>query len=650
MAEKGSPDQIPLLSWIVGGAQGSGVDTAATTFGRACAHAGLEVLGKREFYSNIKGRHSYYHVMVSPQKILSHEEHAHIVVGLDAESSLRHAREVAAGGALVYNPAHASVDPHDVPTLEHRVADEIAAHCEAHGQPTNLGGLVKAEEKRGVRPVPIPFTDLLTALAPKLGAAYAMQIERVANTIAVGVSLALVGLEEEILIQGLKDVFGKRPKLYEMNELGAKAGFEAAKPFARAFPLKLAPQKAHGPRLFLTGNQAVALGKLAGGCRFQTYYPITPASDESEFLEAREALPLKDGSTVPMVVVQTEDEIAAITMATGAALSGARSATSTSGPGFSLMMEGLGWAAINEVPVVVSLYQRSGPSTGMPTRSEQGDLMFALHAGHGDFPRFVLASGDLEELVHDAAWIHDLADIYQTPAIHLIDKALAVSSGTIPAPDLDAITLDRGALITTNDPKTATYPFPRFKITENGVSPRPVFGLEGHIFYVTGDEADEVGHITEDPVIRDRKMVKRRRKFEVAARDIPESRKWSYFGASDPDLLLVSWGSPKGAILHALHDLEARGRSVAFLQIRLIEPFPADAVRKAVGRAKKFAVVEANESGQLADIIAMRTGLLAHHRLNKTNGRPVVPAEVEELSDKILKGSARPREVMTLGS
>jgi 2-oxoglutarate ferredoxin oxidoreductase subunit alpha len=640
----------PRLSWIVGGAQGSGVDTAATTFGRAAAHAGLEGLGKREVYSNIKGRHSYYHVMVSPRKVLSHEEHADIVVGLDAESTLRHVRELVPGGAIVYNPAHAAVDPHEVPTLEHRVADEIAEHCKAHGESSTLEGLIKAEAKRGVKPVPIPFTDLLTKIAPKVGATYGAQIERVANTMAVGVSLALVGLEEEVLVAGLKDVFGKRQKLYDMNALGATEGFKAALPHAPTFAVKLAPQKPAGPRLFLTGNQAVALGKIAGGCRFQTYYPITPASDESEFLEARGEITLKDGSKTPMVVVQTEDEIAAITMASGAALTGARAATSTSGPGFSLMMEGLGWAAINEVPVVVSLYMRSGPSTGMPTRSEQGDLMFALHAGHGEFPRFVLASGDLEELIADAAWAHDLADLYQTPVIHLIDKALAVSSGTIPTPDLDSIAIHRGALIDAPDPTTAAYPFPRFKVTESGVSPRPVFGLEGHIFYVTGDESDEIGHITEDPVTRDTMVEKRRRKLQTADREIPESLKTSHFGREDADLLLISWGSTKGAVLHALLDLEAAGHKVGFLQVRLLNPFPGQAVASAVGRAKRFAVVEANESGQLADLIAMRTGLLAHHRLVKTNGRPVVPAEVVSLSEKVLEGTARPRELMTLGS
>src|SRR5882672_7368763 len=181
MTKQPTAPRVNDLSWIVGGAQGSGIDTSATTFGRACAHAGLEVLGKREFYSNIKGRHSYYHVMVSDHRILSHHEHADIVVGLDAESSLRHVTELVPGGALIFNPDHLKVDPHNVPTLEHRIADEIARYCEAHGQPSTLAGLIEAEKKRGIFPVPIPFGKLLEEIAPKVGAAYAMQIERVAN-------------------------------------------------------------------------------------------------------------------------------------------------------------------------------------------------------------------------------------------------------------------------------------------------------------------------------------------------------------------------------------------------------------------------------------------------------------------------------------
>ncbi len=637
------------LSWIVGGAQGSGIDTSATIFSRACAHAGLEVLGKREFYSNIKGRHSYYHVMVSDRRVLSHREEADLVVCIDAETAMRHAQGVERGGTLVYNLDDAEKAIRDVPTIEHSVQEALVARCEEAGQPATLAGVVEAAKASGVRPLGLPYGKILETIAPKVGASYAMQIQRVANTVVVGASCGLLGLPEEHALRGLKDIFGKRPKILEMNELGMAAGYEAARGHRDAFPAALEPREAGGDRMFITGNQAVALGKVAGGCRLQTYYPITPASDESEYLEGLREVPLKGGGSQPLVVIQCEDEISSITMATGAALTGVRTATSTSGPGFSLMMEGLGWAAINEVPVVVTLYMRSGPSTGMPTRSEQGDLTFALHAGHGDFPRILLASGDFEELIEDAAWAQTMAEVYQTPVIHLVDKALAVSTGTIPLPDLSAIAVHRGELVTAPAEPVPGQTFARFKITESGVSPRAPWGLKGHIYYSTGDEHDEYGHITEDPTTRDRMMAKRRRKLDLAAREIPEARKTSYTGPDAPDLLLIGWGSSKGAVLHALGTLKEAGKSVGFLQVRLLHPFPSEAVSRTIGRAKAWAVLEANEDGQLADIIAMRTGRLAPHRLCKTNGRPIVPAEVVDHSLAILGGKGKPREVLTLG-
>src|SRR3990172_3201625 len=225
------------------------------------------------------------------------------------------------------------------------------------------------------------------------------------NLMAVGGSFGLLGFEFERVEQAIQSLFAKRPKVATMNLAGARRAYDLVHDqFGEGFAYRLEPIPS-APRLLLTGAQAVALGKILGGCRFQTYYPITPASDESEYLEAHQNFdahaPTGEGEETAflqehaqsLLVIQTEDEIAAVTMATGAAIAGARAATCTSGPGFCLMMEGLGWAGINEVPLVVTLYQRAGPSTGMPTRHEQGDLRFALHAGHGDTPRIGLASG-----------------------------------------------------------------------------------------------------------------------------------------------------------------------------------------------------------------------------------------------------------------
>src|SRR5437016_7489625 len=277
-----------------------------------------------------------------------------------------------------------------------------------------------------------------------------------------------------------------------MNAAGAQKAYDLARSLVPDFRYRLQTVARKEPRLFLTGSQATALGKLYGGMRFQTYYPITPASDESEFLEENEILDLNGHGLVPeaggkekgasMLVVQTEDEIAAVTMATGAALTGARSATATSGPGFSLMMEGIGWASINEVPLVITLYQRAGPSTGMPTRHHQGALRFALHAGPGEGPRVVLASGDFEECIRDGLLAVNYADRYQIPVMHLVDKALANSYATTPVPDLSDLRIDRGAVVNGNNGYTTENPYKRFDLGHGPVTALAFLGQPGTIF------------------------------------------------------------------------------------------------------------------------------------------------------------------------
>ena len=283
------------------------------------------------------------------------------------------------------------------------------------------------------------------------------------NVMAVAASFALVSYDENLVKEALKKQFRSKPKVVEMNIAAVAAAYEYMnQKFSGSFAYKLEPVKNSEVRLFVRGNSTVAIAKELAGCRLQTYYPITPASDESEFLEAHAEIPL-DGPAAhenPQVaevaalknkgsiaVVQTEDEIAAITMAIGGGLAGVRSSTSTSGPGFSLMAEGLGFAGMNEVPVVLTLYSRGGPSTGLPTRHEQGDLRFALHAGHGEFPRLVLASGDLEESFYDTVRAFNYSERYQTPVIHMVDKALANSDATMPKFDVTRVKIERGLLV-----------------------------------------------------------------------------------------------------------------------------------------------------------------------------------------------------------
>jgi 2-oxoglutarate ferredoxin oxidoreductase subunit alpha len=648
---------------MIGGPQGSGVDSSANAFARACAHAGLNVFGKREYYSNIKGEHSYFTVRASSGTVRSHVDATHLLATFDAETAFRHVREVVDDGAIVYDPSLGKVKVSDIPTIEHRLKGELKTYLIARGVGETLDDMLTTAKQRGATLIPVPYNDLLEQIADEFHVDALSKIARMINMLAVGASLGAVGLEYDFAVKALNDVFRARKATVEMNAAGARKAYDVGKALAPDFGYRLEKLPRKEPRLFLTGSQAGALGKLYGGLRVQTYYPITPASDESEFLEANEVLDL-DSHGIPEVedsafvkekgasvlVVQTEDEIAAITMAIGAALTGARSATATSGPGFCLMMEGIGYASINEVPVVITLYQRAGPSTGMPTRHEQGDLRFALHAGHGDSPRIILASGDFEEMIRDGLLAFNYAERYQMPVIHMVDKALANNSATIAVPRLDDLRIDRGRLVMDGSGFTEDHPYHRFELGDNPVSPRAVIGQHGTLFWNTGDEHDERGHITEDPVLRDMMMDKREAKLELAGKEIPDSVKFHYFGAKNPQTVIVSWGSTKGPILDALDRLLAEKESVGFLQLRLLNPFPTEAVMAYLAPAKHRVDIEMNFSAQLAGLIRERTGVEATHLVVKYNGRPMSNDEVHDAVKGIIRNQAPHRTVLTHGA
>ncbi|MBI3317880.1 MAG: 2-oxoacid:acceptor oxidoreductase subunit alpha [Candidatus Omnitrophica bacterium] len=591
------------FSWMIGGPQGSGVDSSATTFARACASGGLFVFGKREYHSNIKGDHSYFQIRVCEEKVHSHIDEVHLLATFDKETLETHKQEVVKGGGILYDPS-----------------------------------LFKPEEisRTDCVLVAVPYSQIIQATAAQFHREKdLMKLQIMKNVISVAVSLGMVGLDFELLKATLEGIFkGRRSALAPMNVWAARQAYDFGKGHQSEYPYRLRKLQTDPdePRIMINGTTATALGKVVGGCRFQTYYPITPASDESEYLESHPEF--------GVVVIQSEDEIAAVTMAIGAAVTGARSSTSTSGPGFSLMAEGMGWAGMNEVPIVIFNYQRAGPSTGLPTRHEQGDLKFVLSASHGEFPRLVLAPGDLEEYFYDAIDAFNYAERYQTPVVVLGDKALANTTQTIPWYDLEGVHIDRGLLLTDEELAVLVASegqYKRFKFTESGISPRSRPGQKEGIFWKTGDEHNEVGHITEDPENRTRMMTKRMRKLETAAREIPLEKKVHFFGDRDADITLVSWGSPKGAILDAMEALKGQGMSVNFLQIHMILPFPTEYVAQILARAKRRVNVEMNYSGQLAQVIREKTGLAMDASILKWNGRAISQNEVIDGVKKILR-------------
>lgn len=641
---------------MTGGSQGSGVDSSANIFAGACALAGLWTFGSREYYSSIKGPHSYFEVRVNSERIRSQVNNVNLLATFDAETLVRHADEVCAGGGIIYDPTFNAVAIDKIDTIEPPVVVRVSQRLAKQGLPATVSGILEEAKKRNVNLYPIPYNDIVAKTAAQIGEHQLSKVQRIVNVLSVAASFAILGFDLNYLNQSILRTFGSKKKVIDMNEIGAKMAFDIAKALPKqSFTYQLKPIQ-NQPRLLLMGNEAVALGKIVGGCRVQTYYPITPAADESEFLESHENFDL-DGGQIgkkgSILVTQTEDEIAAMTMATGAALTGVRAATSTSGPGFSLMVEGLGWAGMNEVPVVITQYSRGGPSTGQPTRHEQGDLKFVLTASHGEFPRIVLCSGDLEECFYDAIRIFNYAEQFQMPSIHLIDKSMANTSVTIPQLKADLVKINRGKLMENNgSPNDNGEPYHRFAFSPDGISPRAVLG-SGHRFWNSGDEHDEMGHIEEDPFNRISMMDKRMGKLDTAAREIPEIEKWNFFPSSkkQADATLVSWGSTKGPILDAMKLLEKDGISVEFLQIRLALPFPTESVKEKLSKSKLVIDVEQNYSGQMAQVIAEHTMIDIKNRIVKYNGRPMTQDEIYENVKKVIANpSQNKRVVLTHGA
>ncbi|MFZ0184725.1 MAG: 2-oxoacid:ferredoxin oxidoreductase subunit alpha [Nitrosotalea sp.] len=631
------------LTWVIGGPQGGGVETAANIFAGACAGCGLKVFGKREFYSNIKGEHSYFGVRVSDKIVRSNVSGITMLVGFDAETIFRHADAVFDDGAIVYESDLSAIKTDEVHTLDAQFKKRLETYLSSKNKPFTIQGALDAAKERGVTLYPVSFKEILGNLSdetnnPKLRGMFRMQ-----NVLAVSISIGLLGLPPETLLKSVGSIFSRKAEIAEMNKTAANYAYNFSTVKYSKFKYQLSPITKEDHIMLAQGFQSTSLGKIACGCRFQSYYPITPASDESVFLESNEIIEVENNRPGSTLVVQTEDEISAIGMVIGASLTGARSSTSTSGPGFSLMAEALGWAGINEVPLVLTLYQRSGPSTGLPTRHGQDDLQFAIHAGHGDFPRIVYASGDTEEGFYDTAKCFNFADIYQIPVIHMMDKFIASTVSTVKRFDPTKITIERGKLLQ----KIEEPDYKRFTPSPDGISPRSRLGLENGIFWNTGDESDESGHISEDPENRIYKMDKRERKMELALEQIPKEDQAINYGVSD--YCILSWGSTKGPILDAIEMLNKAGYKVGFIQIKMLHPFPTKYIQSLLSGVKKIIDIEANQYGQMGSLLNEYLDRKVDYYILKYTGRPMTCDELFDSIKKIIDNKAEKKQVLKYG-
>lgn len=595
------------FSWVLGGPQGGGINASAEVYAKALVRGGLHVFANIEFHSNIMGKHSYYRVTAAPVPVRSHIDAIHMLVALDQEtlfgdaaqrkhypSHTGHVHQVDAGGSIVYD------------------ADLKLETSQFGRDDVNL--------------YPIPFLELLEEALKSVGkGGQSRKYIVMRNTVALGASIGISGYDEELLFEAIRGEFkGRKAEAAEMNVAAAKVAAAYARSHFSAQPARriaALPQGERKRRMLIKGFQAVGIAKLKAGLGLQTYYPISPATDESVYLEAK-------GPAYQCAVVQCEDEIASINMAIGAAHMGIRTATSTAGPGIALMSEGFGFAAITEAPgPVVFLWQRGGPSTGLPTRTEQADLHFALHPAPGDFPHIVVAPGDIDEAFRDSFESFNWADRYQLPVVVLLEKFLASSLFSSDAIETDGLRVDRGFIFQPNGDGES---YRRHAITGDGISPRTLPGMPGGVFSTTSDEHDPQGHITEGVENRIAMMRKRMGKLETAAREIPASSKFTLHGPRQADVTLVGWGATKGAILDAMAELEADGRTVNFLQVRLMRPFPRDAVAAVLRNARQTVLIENNYSAQLAALIAEQTGVVLDHHVVKYDGRPFSRNEIVE--------------------
>ncbi len=569
---------INQLSWKVGGQQGEGIESTGEIFAIALNRLGYYLYGYRHFSSRIKGGHTNNKIRVSTTQVRSISDDLDILVAFDQETIDVNYSELHKNGVIMADAKFGPSKPEDT---------EASLYA-------------------------VPFTEIATELGTSL----------MKNMVAIGATSAVLDLDIQVFEEVVQEIFGRKgQQVVEKNMEAIKAGYEYMKEQLGENVGTMQLEKADGQkRLFMIGNDAIAMGALAGGCRFMAAYPITPASEIMEYL-------IKKLPSVGGAVIQTEDEIAAVTMAIGANYGGVRAITASAGPGLSLKMEAIGLSGITETPLVIVDTQRGGPSTGLPTKQEQSDLMAMIYGTHGEIPKIVMAPSTVQEAFYDTAEAFNLAEEYQCPVIILSDLQLSLGKQTVEPLDFSKVEIRRGKLQTGELPELdAKGYFKRYEVTEDGVSPRTIPGMKNGIHHVTGVEHEETGKPSESAANRIAQMDKRFRKISNLKFDTPVYKNAPH---EEADLLIVGFNSTRGAIEEAIGRLEQDGLKVNHAQVRLIHPFPVDEMLPLVQSAKKIAVIENNATGQLANILKMNVGHADKvHKVLKYDGNPFLPHEI----------------------
>jgi 2-oxoglutarate ferredoxin oxidoreductase subunit alpha len=570
----------------IGGAAGQGVATPGDIFAKVFSRRGLHLNAYNAYQSIIRGGHTFLTIRTGADKISNMGDHLDLLIPLNQDTMDRHLRLLTAGGACLYN------------------ADVIKPGTAAEG----------------VQLCPIPVSQLADISKNKVAQ----------NTLAIGAALSMMGVGFAALEEVLAEQFRKKgQKVIDENVSLARDGYEYAsqhfKPFAWPLPMTDARYAV------LSGNAAMAMGGAAAGVKFYSAYPMSPSTGVLHWMaeHARKA---------NIMVRQVEDEIGVINMAIGAAHAGVRAMSATSGGGFALMSEGLGLAAQAEIPIVVIDCQRAGPSTGVPTKTEQGDLWQMLGAAFGDYPRVIAAPLDIADCFTLIPEIFNVADKFQCPGIVLCDLLLAEGRLSVDPKELDfAPEIDRGELITSNG--NEHEPYKRYKITESGVSPRAIPGIPGFTHVVSSDEHDEDGVLISDMYTNTAKrramMEKRMRKTVGIEAAVPPP---TIHGPAQADVTLIGWGSTYGVMDEACELLREQGITANYLPIRWLVPLHGDAILDLLKDAKHTIIVENNYSGQFARYLRSETSFVPNGHIRKYDGEPFMPHHIVEAVKEQLAG------------
>ncbi len=565
----------------IGGEGGEGVISCGEFVTLACARMGNEIYTFRSYPAEIKGGYAMFQVRTSHEVLLSQGSSADVLVCFNQEAYDRNIKDI-------------------------RKEDSVLIYDSTSCQP---------REGHPEITYPIPASDL---------ARLEMRNYLTKNVIFLGVLSKLFGIDYAILETIIKQKLGKKgDAILNLNFQALKKGYQYVEQnFTKKDPYFVVPQKSEN-RIVLSGNQALAAGAIAAGCRFYAGYPITPATDIMEFL-ARE-LPKFGGS-----VVQAEDEIAALSMVLGASYTGAKAMTASSGPGISLMAELIGLAGMAELPAVIVDCQRAGPSTGMPTKTEQSDLNHALYAGHGEIPRIVMALSSVEDAFFGIIRAFNYAVRCQVPVIVLSDQYLAQRTATIRRPDLSKVVIEERAKPSAQDMEN----YKRFRFTETGVSPMALPGEKGGVYTATGIEHDEGCELSYEPENHQRMTEKRFKKLNLVLKGAELYRR---HGSEDQEIGIVGWGSSEGVIREAVEKANKQGLKVAAFHPKVLFPMLPE-LEVFIKSCKKVIVAELNYTGQFAREIRARFGVnvISHTKLA---GLPFTPDEIlkklEEVHEQI---------------